>query len=175
MTSTMKILTDWGFTRESLRHNSRGEYLVLLQGALLAGFAILPVYQMPGFKIESTQLIYVTWFFAAMLGLGALILIVKGLIDLGKNLTPLPYPREDGELVQTGIYGIVRHPLYSGLILAALGWTLFQMSISHLIASALLIILFEIKANREEAWLTKKYPDYSEYRQRVKKLIPGIY
>jgi protein-S-isoprenylcysteine O-methyltransferase Ste14 len=69
----------------------------------------------------------------------------------------------------------VRHPLYSGLILAALGWTLFQMSISHLIASALLIILFEIKANREEAWLTKKYPAYSEYRQRVKKLIPGIY
>ncbi|MEG4484057.1 isoprenylcysteine carboxylmethyltransferase family protein [Microcoleus sp. D2_18a_B4] len=171
----MKILTDWGFTREGWRNNSRGEYLVLLQGGLLTGFVILPVYQLPGLKNQSTHLLYIIWFMASILGLTGLIFIIKGLIDLGKNLTPLPYPREDGELVQTGIYGIVRHPLYSGLILAALGWTLFQMSISHLIASALLIILFEIKANREETWLTKKYPAYSEYRQRVKKLIPGIY
>jgi len=171
----MKLLTDWGFTREGWRNNSRGEYLVLLQGALLGGFAILPVYQLPGFKIQSTQLIYLTWIVAIILGLGALILIIKGLIDLGKNLTPLPYPIENGELIQTGIYSIVRHPLYSGLILASLGWTIFQMSISHLIASAVLLVFFDIKANREETWLIEKYPDYSEYRQRVKKLIPGIY
>jgi protein-S-isoprenylcysteine O-methyltransferase Ste14 len=171
----MKILTDWGFTREGWRNNSRGEYLVLLQGALLTGFVILPIYQLPGLKIQSTQLLALTWSVASILGLGGLILIIKGLIDLGKNLTPLPYPIENGELVQTGIYRIVRHPLYSGLILVALGWTLFQMSISHLIASAILIIFFEIKANREETWLTQKYPDYSEYSQRVKKLIPGIY
>ena len=170
-----QLLTDWGFTREGLLHNSRGEYLVLLQGALLVGFAILPVYQLPQFKIQSTQLIYLTWILASILGLGALILIVKGLIDLGKNLTPLPYPIDNGELVQTGIYSLVRHPLYSGLILAALGWTIFQMSISHLIATAILLIFFDIKANREETWLTEKYPDYSEYRQRVKKIIPGIY
>ena len=170
-----QLLTDWGFTREGLLHNSRGEYLVLLQGALLVGFTILPVYQLPGFKIQSSQLIDLTWILASILGLGALILIVKGLIDLGKNLTPLPYPIDNGELVQTGIYSIVRHPLYSGLIFAALGWTLWQMSISHLIASAILLIFYDIKANREETWLTEKYPDYSEYRQRVKKLIPGIY
>ncbi|MEG4113556.1 MULTISPECIES: isoprenylcysteine carboxylmethyltransferase family protein [unclassified Microcoleus] len=172
----MKILTDWGFTREGWRNNSRGEYLVLLQGALLAGFAILPVYQLPGFKIQSPQLLfYLSWTLASILSLSGLIFIIKALIDLGKNLTPLPYPREDGKLVQTGVYGIVRHPLYSGLILAALGWTIFQLSISHLIASAILIIFFDIKANREETWLTEKYPAYSEYSQQVKKLIPGIY
>ena len=171
----MKILTDWGFTREGWRNNSRGEYLVLLQGALLIGFVILPVYQLPGLKIQSTQLLAITWIVASILVLSALIFILKGLIDLGKNLTPLPYPIENGELVQTGIYGIVRHPLYSGLILAALGWTIFQMSISHLIATAILLIFFDIKARREETWLLEKYPDYSDYRQRVKKLIPGIY
>ena len=171
----MKILTDWGFTREGWRNNSRGEYLVLLQGALLAAFIILPVYQLPGFKIESTQLIYLSWIIASILSLSGLILIIKGLIDLGKNLTPLPYPREDGELVKTGIYGIVRHPLYSGLIFAAIGWTIFQISLSHLIATAILLIFFDIKSRREETWLVEKYPDYSEYRQRVKKLIPGIY
>ena len=171
----MKILTDWGFTREGWRNNSRGEYLVMLRGGLLTAFAILPVYQLPGLKIQSAQLLALTWIVASILGLTALIFISKALIDLGKNLTPLPYPIENGELVQTGIYGIVRHPLYSGLILAALGWTLFQMSISHLIASAILIIFFGIKANPEETWLTEKYPDYSAYCQRVKKLLPGIY
>ncbi|MEG3860532.1 methyltransferase family protein [Microcoleus sp. herbarium12] len=171
----MKILTDWGFTREGWRNNSRGEYLVLLQGGLLAAFTILPVYQLPGFKIQSTELLDPIWFLASILSSIGLIFIIKGLIDLGKNLTPLPYPREDGELVQTGIYRIVRHPLYSGLILAAFGWTLWQMSLSHLIATAILLIFFDIKANREETWLTQKYPDYLEYRQRVKKIIPGIY
>jgi len=171
----MKILTDWGFTREGWRNNSHGEYLVLLQGALLAGFAILPVYRLPGFTIKSTQLLNFTWIIASILSLSALILIAKGLIDLGKNLTPLPYPIEDGELVQTGIYGIVRHPLYSGLIFAALAWAMFQFSLSHLIATVILLIFFDIKANREETWLSEKYPDYSEYREQVKKLIPGIY
>ncbi|MEG3839876.1 isoprenylcysteine carboxylmethyltransferase family protein [Microcoleus sp. herbarium14] len=171
----MKILTDWGFTREGWRNNSRGEYLVLLQGALIAGFTILPVYQLPGFKIQSSQLLNFTWFLASILSSGALIFIIKGLIDLGKNLTPLPYPIENGELVQTGIYGIVRHPLYSGLILAALAWTIFKFSLSHFIATAILLIFFDIKASREETWLTEKYPDYSDYRQQVKKLIPGIY
>jgi protein-S-isoprenylcysteine O-methyltransferase Ste14 len=171
----MKILTDWGFTREGWRNNSHGEYLVLLQVALLVGFAILPVYQLPGFKIASTQLLYLSWTIASLLSLSGLILIIKGLIDLGKNLTPLPYPIENGELVQTGIYGIVRHPLYSGVISTALGWTIFQFSLSHLIATAILLIFFDIKASREETWLSEKYPDYSDYRQRVKKLIPGIY
>ncbi|WP_293152894.1 MULTISPECIES: isoprenylcysteine carboxylmethyltransferase family protein [unclassified Microcoleus] len=170
-----QLLTDWGFTREGWHNNSRGEYLVLLQGALLAGFAILPVYQLPGFKIQSTQLLYLTWFLASILSSIGLTFIIKGLIDLGKNLTPLPYPREDGELVQTGIYGIVRHPLYSGGIFAAFAWTIFQFSLSHLIATAILVIFFDIKSRREETWLSDKYPDYSEYRQRVKKLIPGIY
>ncbi len=171
----MKILTDWGFTREGWRNNSHGEYLVLLQGILLAVFIILPVYQLPGFKIESTLLLNLSWIVVIILSLSGLIFIIKGLIDLGKNLTPLPYPRENGELVQTGIYGIIRHPLYSGLIFAALARTIFQFSLSHLIATAILLVFFDIKANREETWLTEKYPDYSDYRQRVKKLIPGIY
>ncbi len=171
----MKILTDWGFTREGWRNNSHGEYLVLLQGVLLVGFIILPVYQLPEFKIQSTQLLNLTWILASILSLSALILIIKGLIDLGKNLTPLPYPIGNGELIQTGIYGIVRHPLYSGIISAALAWTIFQFSFSHLIATAILLIFFDIKANREETWLTEKYPEYAEYRQKVKKLIPAIY
>lgn len=171
----LKLLQDWGFTRKGWRSGERGEYLVLFQGALLIGFVLLPIYRPASWVIDSMNLFYLRCGIAAALGLGACLLIGKGLLDLGGNLTPLPYPKENGQLVRSGVYSIVRHPLYSGLIFAALGWVMFQLSLSHLIAAAVLFAFFDAKAGREEAWLTEKYPEYSEYQQRVKKLIPGLY
>jgi protein-S-isoprenylcysteine O-methyltransferase Ste14 len=171
----MKLLSDWGFTRKGWRSGARGEYLVLLQGILLIGFVVLPVYRPIGWAIDSPGLLYLRWAIALILGLVASLLLLKGLLDLGRNLTPLPYPRDDGQLVQTGVYGFVRHPLYSGLIFAAVGWAVFQFSLSHLVATAILFTFFDTKARREETWLTEKYPEYSDYQQRVKKLIPGVY
>jgi protein-S-isoprenylcysteine O-methyltransferase Ste14 len=171
----MKLLSDWGFTPEGWRSGERGEYLVLLQGALLIGFVLLPVYRPVGWAIDSPALLSVRWGIAVALGLGASVLIIKGLLDLGRNLTPLPYPREDGQLVKSGVYSIVRHPLYSGLIFAAFSWVVFQLSLSHLIGAAILCAFFDAKARREEAWLSEKYPEYSDYQQKVKKLIPGVY
>ena len=171
----LKLLQDWGFTRQGWRSGERGEYLVLIQGALLIGFVLLPIYRPASWVIDSANLLYLCWGIAAALGLGACLLIGKGLLDLGGNLTPLPYPKENGQLVRSGVYSIVRHPLYSGLLFAALGWVVFQLSLSHLIAAAVLFAFFDAKARREEAWLAEKYPEYSEYQQRVKKLIPGLY
>uniref|UniRef100_A0ACD5GYI5 Methyltransferase family protein n=1 Tax=Desertifilum tharense IPPAS B-1220 TaxID=1781255 RepID=A0ACD5GYI5_9CYAN len=66
-------------------------------------------------------------------------------------------------------------PSTAVLIFAALAWTLYQFSLSHAIATTILFIFLNIKANREEAWLSQKYPEYTEYQGRVKKLIPGAY
>lgn len=171
----MNLLRDWGFTRQGWQSGERGEYLVLIQGLLLITFVMLPVYRPSGFTINSPVLLYGIWGFAAILGVGGAILIIKGLLDLGGNLTPLPYPKENGQLVQTGIYSIVRHPLYSGLTLAALSWAIWQQSVLHLAGVAVLLIFFNTKASREEAWLSQKYPDYPNYQNRVKKLIPWLY
>lgn len=171
----LKLLSDWGFTGSGWRSGERGEYLVLLQGVLFLGFLFLPVYRPTEWAISSQTLFYLRSCLAALMFLGASVLILKGLLDLGSNLTPLPYPKNEGTLVQSGVYGIVRHPLYGGLIFAAFGWAIFQLSFSHLLASAIVFIFFDVKARREEAWLKQKYPEYSEYQQRVKKLIPGFY
>ena len=171
----MNIFTKWGFTREGWRNNSRGEYWVLVQGALIVGLIILPVYRPTWLNLPSSEWLYFTWGIAALLAITGLVIFLKGLLDLGQQLTPLPYPIEEGQLVQSGIYSLVRHPVYSGVILAAFSWTIFQLSLSHLMASAILFAFFDAKANREETWLSEKYPDYSDYRQRVKKLIPWLY
>jgi protein-S-isoprenylcysteine O-methyltransferase Ste14 len=110
-----------------------------------------------------------------VLELLALVLIAKGLLDLGRSLTPLPYPRDDAQLVQAGVYSLVRHPLYSGLIVAALSWVLYQRSLSHLAGAIVLFVFFNAKATLEETWLRQKYPEYDAYQQRVKKLIPWLY
>jgi protein-S-isoprenylcysteine O-methyltransferase Ste14 len=169
----MKRLSDWGFTPESWK-GQRGEYWVLFQMILLVGYMLLPVYR-PQWLMVQTPLLYGVWTIALFLALSGLVLIAAGLLDLGKNLTPLPYPKPDGELVQTGIYAIVRHPLYSGLLAFAKAWAVWQFSLSHLIALVVLFVFFDRKAHQEEKWLSEKYPDYPTYQQRVKKLIPWVY
>ncbi|MEB3831699.1 methyltransferase family protein [Phormidium sp. CCY1219] len=169
-----RLLTKWGLNEMSWR-GDRGEYWFLAQAVLIVAFVLLPAYRPPGLNLPSAIAEYALWGVAGAIALVALILIGKGLLDLGGNLTPLPYPTENGELVQTGIYGIVRHPLYGGLILGAIAWSLVQLSLSHLLGVALLFAFLDAKSRREEVWLSEKYPEYFDYRQRVKKLIPLIY
>ncbi|MBD1869150.1 isoprenylcysteine carboxylmethyltransferase family protein [Cyanobacteria bacterium FACHB-471] len=170
----MKLWSDWGFSRTGWRNSQRGEYWVVAQALLITGFVLLPVYR-PLELALSPEWLYFSWAIAGILGVGAIAFFIKGILDLGNSLTPLPYPREDGQLVQTGVYAIVRHPLYSGLILAALGWTVFQFSLPHLVGALMFVLFFDAKAAREENWLMQKYPDYATYRQTVKKLIPWLY
>ena len=77
--------------------------------------------------------------------------------------------------MQTGMYGIVRHPLYSSILLAEIGYAIGQLSLSHLGAMLLLFSLLNYKASREEIWLSDRHPDYAAYQHRVKKLIPFVF
>ena len=111
-------------------------------------------------------------------GLGALLIVagfilaLRGVLDLREALTPLPYPRDGAELVQTGVYGLVRHPIYGGLIAGSTGWGLVTASPAALILALVLFGFFELKSRREEAWLMLRFPAYSAYRRRVPRLIP---
>jgi protein-S-isoprenylcysteine O-methyltransferase Ste14 len=108
-----------------------------------------------------------------LLGVG-LTLAARGLRDLRGALTPLPYPRDDAELVETGIYAHVRHPIYGGVILGAVGWGLLTASIPTLGLAAVLWGFFQLKSRREEVWLEERFPGYPAYRQRTRRLIPWI-
>ncbi|HEY9626806.1 MAG TPA: isoprenylcysteine carboxylmethyltransferase family protein [Coleofasciculaceae cyanobacterium] len=169
----MKLMSNWGFSLESWK-GERGEYLLLMQAVLMIGFVLLPVYRPEGLMVLP-PVRYGLWAIALLLCLPATFVMIKALLDLGANLTPLPYPKQDGQLVQTGLYGIVRHPLYSGILLAELGYAIGQLSLSHLAAVLALSVLLNYKASREEAWLSDRHPDYAAYQQRVKKLIPLIF
>lgn len=170
----MGKLEEWGFTKESWK-GTRGEYWVLAQGGILLGFALLPQWHPAVWDSWPMWLDYGREAIALAFAIFAMILLGKGLLDLGENLTPLPYPREESTLVQTGIYGLVRHCLYSGLIFGTAAYSLWFLSVPHLLTTALLFLVLDIKARKEEAWLIERFPDYEDYRQRVSKFIPGVY
>ncbi len=142
---------------------------------MLLGFALLTPWHPSAWAHWPEWITYGRWVIAIVLGLFALFLLSKGLLDLGQNLTPLPYPRDDSTLVQTGVYGWVRHCLYSGLIIGTLAYSLARLSVPHLLATVLLFLILDAKSRQEEVWLMAKFPDYADYRQRVKKFFPGIY
>jgi protein-S-isoprenylcysteine O-methyltransferase Ste14 len=65
--------------------------------------------------------------------------------------------------------------MYCAALLAGLGWAVIRRGWLTLGYTALLFLLFDLKARQEEAWLLERYPAYAEYRRRVRKLIPFIY
>jgi len=84
--------------------------------------------------------------------------------------------KESHELISTGIYGYVRHPIYGGLILMVPGVLLVSGSYTFIAGLVIMLIAAEIFARREEVLLTKHFDKkYTEYMKTTKKFIPFIY
>lgn len=93
---------------------------------------------------------------------------------LGGSLSPYPKPRRSGELVEHGPYRVVRHPIYSSILVALVGVCLVGSGWA-LLPLAVLLLWWVGKAHVEEAWLRGHYPGYEAYCQRVRsRIIPGI-
>lgn len=101
-------------------------------------------------------------------------LLFVGVVGLGRSLTPFPRPSDHADLRTGGVYQIVRHPIYGGSMLVALGWSLLSSPVT-VAATAVLVALFEAKARLEETMLVARYPEYERYRRRVRwRFVPGV-
>jgi protein-S-isoprenylcysteine O-methyltransferase Ste14 len=170
----MNQFKEWGFSAQWWR-GEKGEYWVIVQIILSVGFVLLPTYPLTALDNLPPIWKYTGWSLTGIFGLVAALLLLSGSLELGSNLTPLPHPKHDGELVTSGVYGLVRHPIYSGVIFLAIAYSFWQLSFVHAIGAIILLLFFDIKARKEESWLSNKFSDYDQYRSQVKKLIPWIY
>lgn len=116
------------------------------------------------------------WFICGVLCLTFATMVgIAGLASLGRNLTPLPKPSEKTKLVQHGIYRWLRHPLYTAVMTASVGWSLLRQSWPAFAFSLGLAAFLDAKARREELWLRHQFVEYQEYEKRVRRFIPWIY
>ena len=114
------------------------------------------------------------WIAATLVVLGILFAIWAR-VHLGTNWSPAPAIKEKHELVTTGPYAYVRHPIYTGIILAAFGvaltGTIFGIGIFLLVS-----VLFFLRINKEEKIMLGLFPgEYLAYQARTKKLIPWVW
>ena len=103
-------------------------------------------------------------------------LAVSAIAELGKQWSLTARLTENHKLITSGVYGIVRHPIYTAMfgMMVATGFV-----ISHWIALPIAIIVFligtKIRTNAEEKLLSDAFPDeYKEYAARVAPLIPFV-
>jgi protein-S-isoprenylcysteine O-methyltransferase len=97
-------------------------------------------------------------------------------LTIGRNWGDMITVQQDHELVRQGPYGIVRHPIYSGFMLATLGTAIIRGDLAGLISVALIVTCWGYKARLEESFMIQQFgAEYENYRRKVKGLIPGVW
>ena len=95
---------------------------------------------------------------------------------LGRRFSGLVAIQHGHTLVTNGIYGVIRHPSYLGLLINSLGWALAFRSGVGVLLTALLIPPLLARIHAEERLLRTQFGDeYDAYRSRTSRLIPGLY
>jgi len=117
----------------------------------------------------------IRWLGVALFAAGSALRIWPVFV-LGERFSGLVAIQPGHTLVTGGIYGVIRHPSYLGLLMNSLGWSLAFRSGVGLILTALLIPPLLARISAEENLLYSQFGDnYNAYRSHTWRLIPGIY
>jgi protein-S-isoprenylcysteine O-methyltransferase Ste14 len=155
--------------------NSAGR-MVHLAGTGLAGYLLLERPGTFGFFNERfvPDLPSIAWAGVCLTWVGAAFAIWARL-TLGRNWSASVTMKEDHQLVRRGPYAIVRHPIYSGALLAILGTALAIGEWRCLAAFVLALAAWKRKSLTEETFMLELFGDeYRRYRREVSALIPGL-
>jgi protein-S-isoprenylcysteine O-methyltransferase Ste14 len=94
---------------------------------------------------------------------------------LGRNWSATVTVKQDHTLVRSGPYSAVRHPIYSGLLLAGLGTALAVGEVHSLLAVAIGLVGFRVKSKLEERFMVEQFGrEYEDYRQHSWALVPFV-
>jgi protein-S-isoprenylcysteine O-methyltransferase Ste14 len=96
-------------------------------------------------------------------------------VHLGTNWSGVVTLKEDHELIRTGLYRTIRHPIYTGILLAVLGSVVALGQVRGVIAFFIIWLSFYIKARREESLLSAEFgPRFAEHQQHTGMFLPRI-
>jgi protein-S-isoprenylcysteine O-methyltransferase Ste14 len=123
--------------------------------------------------LPDTLIVYLLGLLLVMAGLA---FAVWARVYLGRNWSGTVTVKENHELIRSGPYAIVRHPIYTGLLLAMLGTAIVMGEWRGLLSFCFLSAAFWFKLRREERFMADSFPDtYPSYRAQVSALIPLLH
>lgn len=145
--------------------------LLLLCGGLLAGGHLLPPVLTTRFASRG-RLLPILGTFAVAAGLAFAVWARR---HLGRNWSGTITVKEDHTLIRSGPYRFVRHPIYSGLLLALVGTATAIGEVRGLLAVACVVVGFLRKIRLEEQKMSQTFAEYRQYRQKTAVLIPLLF
>lgn len=155
------------------------DFLILLMFLLSPFFLIAAFYE----NMLLISLILPFWdnlivsYIGFVIYLSAGIFVIVGRVQLGKFGSGELITEEDHKLNTKGVYKYIRNPMYSGALIAVIGFGLvFRSIITLLIVSIFYFILFKMRIDEEERLLYEAFgEEFTNYKKKSKKLIPFIY
>jgi protein-S-isoprenylcysteine O-methyltransferase Ste14 len=149
------------------------------RGSLLIVVAILVVLHRMGIIHDDSDLLWqhslITNLIADSVTLVGLGITLWARVILGRNWSLGVAFKKDHELIDRGPYKLVRHPIYTGLLMMVMGIAILHSSVVSIAMFVGIFIGFWIKANSEEQLMTEHFPnEYPAYKARTKRLIPFV-
>jgi protein-S-isoprenylcysteine O-methyltransferase Ste14 len=170
----------WGMMSKNVKVTERsepaGSRLVRLL-AIVCAFALLWLSIIPLPWLNKRFLPAGVWCFwtGAAVTAGGLLFSVWARRHLGTNWSQSVTLKEGHELITTGPYALVRHPIYTGLLLGFLGCAVARAEWRGLLAVALVFAVLWRKLRLEEKWMRAQFgAPYEAYSRRVAALVPHI-
>ncbi|MBT2186252.1 methyltransferase family protein [Sphingobium nicotianae] len=159
--------------RETLAQRLGYFALMFIGVSLMAHWPSGPLARMAYFSVHrSGPLLH--WL-GALCGVAGAALAIWARLTLGRNWSGTVTVKEDHELVTTGPYAVIRHPIYTALTLLFLGILFFFPSLRSLLGLAFIIASFWVKLRQEEALMLAQFPDaYPAYCAHTTRLIPWL-
>jgi protein-S-isoprenylcysteine O-methyltransferase Ste14 len=156
------------------RREPVGSRLLHVLPLLLAGW-LLWAERVPGAFLNEPMFPWAPWTFwtGALITAAGLGFAIWARVYLGRNWSGTVTIKQDHELIVSGPYAIVRHPIYTGLLLAMIGTAMARGQWRGLFAVLIAWAALWRKLRVEERWMTERFGQkYEVYRRRVPALLP---
>jgi len=155
-----------------MKQSESGVGWVVAQGVIFAFFLVAVVF---GSSIEDTPGLIFAQIVGLVVGVLGTAISVWALSAHRWRVSPLPKPMNGAQLIDSGPYRYVRHPMYTGIVVFTLGVGLAYANPVALLSSVTFLVFFMAKSGREEEMLVEELTDYRKYRSRVPwRIIPFV-
>src|SRR6516162_5914768 len=163
-----------GHIGTGVREDRSNRWVIAALTALSVLDAYLPAY--------TDRIDFFTFGGEAVRWIGFLLYSIGGVLRLapvfvlGRRFSGLVAIQPEHHLVTGGLYGVIRHPSYLGLIIAVLGWGLAFRSGMGVIIAVLMLVVLLARIDAEERLLSETFGrEYEAYRARTWRLVPYLY